>query len=82
MFNRGARKFVFLGRSGTDRAPARKLIEDLQERGANAIVIRGNVSEAADVDRAIAQIEDPIGGVVHAAMGLDVRTPKWTNPLN
>ena len=77
MFDRGARRFVFLGRSGMDRAPARKLIEELRGRGADASVIRGNVSEAVDVNNAVAQIEDPIGGVVHAAMGLDVRSSEY-----
>ncbi|KAH8647580.1 ketoacyl-synt-domain-containing protein [Tricladium varicosporioides] len=72
MFSRGARKFVFIGRSGTDRAPARSLVEDLQKTGANVTVIRGNVSSAEDVERAISEVQDPIGGVVHAAMGLDL----------
>lgn len=72
MLDRGTRKFVFLGRSGTDREPARKLINDLQAKGAQTTVIRGNVSEAADVNAVVAQIQDPIGGVIHAAMGLDV----------
>lgn len=75
MYSRGARKLVFLGRSGIDRAPARALVEDLQKVGAKVTVIRGNVSDAVDVENAIAQIEDPIGGVVHAAMGLAVGLP-------
>ncbi|KAG9237170.1 reducing type I polyketide synthase 10 [Amylocarpus encephaloides] len=70
MFRQGARKFVFMGRTGTDRAPARNLVEDLEKTGASVTVIRGNVSEAEDVERGFAQIEDPIGGVVQAAMGL------------
>ncbi|QKX55823.1 uncharacterized protein TRUGW13939_02921 [Talaromyces rugulosus] len=72
MFDRGARKFVFLGRSGADRGPARKLINELKVRGAETTVIRGDVSDAADVNAAVAQIQDSIGGVVHAAMGLDL----------
>ncbi|MCJ1246453.1 hypothetical protein MMC30_003660 [Trapelia coarctata] len=72
MFDRGARKFVFLGRSGTDRTPARSLVESLQEAGAQVTVIRGNVSFFADVKRAIDQIQDPLGGIIQAAMGLDL----------
>lgn len=72
MLARGARKFVFLGRSGTDRAPARRLVEDLQAWGAQVTVVRGDVVELEDVQRAVAAIDGPIGGVVQAAMGLGV----------
>lgn len=75
MFERGARKFVFLSRSGTDRIPAKDHIESLERSGAEVIVSRGNVSEFEDVKRTIGQIRHPIGGVVQAAMGLDVRSP-------
>lgn len=72
MFDRGARKFVFMGRTGTDRAPARALVDDLEKTGAEVLVLRGNVSETKDVERGFAQIKDPIGGVLQAAMGLAV----------
>ncbi|KAH6656006.1 hypothetical protein BKA67DRAFT_515368 [Truncatella angustata] len=71
MVKRGARKFVFMGRTGTDRAPARRLVDDLSRSGAKVTVIRGDVVNYADVDKAIKAADGPIGGVIQAAMGLD-----------
>ena len=74
MLQRGARKFVFIGRSGTDKFPAKNLVIDLQEAGATVVIIRGDVTISADVERAIMEAPGPIGGVVHAAMGIHVST--------
>ncbi|KAI0182175.1 KR domain-containing protein [Xylaria flabelliformis] len=70
MITRGARKFVFLGRSGTDKAPARRLVEDLQQLGAKVKVVRGDVASANDVTCAVEAVKGTIGGVIQAAMGL------------
>lgn len=72
MMARGARKFVFLGRSGLDKAPARRLIQDLERNGADCKVVRGNVCSRTDIDKVVEQVEGFIGGVVQAAMGLNV----------
>ncbi|KAJ5636925.1 reducing type I polyketide synthase 10 [Penicillium longicatenatum] len=72
MVARGAQKFVFLGRSGTDRPSARRLIEDLTQSGAHCKVIRGDVCKKADVEAAVAAVNGYIGGVIQAAMGLNV----------
>ena len=72
MVKQGARKFIFLGRSGTDRAPARKLVEDLEHSGATIQVVRGDVSMYADVEKCVSVIDGEIGGVIQAAMGLNV----------
>lgn len=72
MFGRGARSFVFLGRSGTEKREAIDLVEDLRKSGAQVRVVCGDVTVYKDVEHAIAQIPGTIGGVVQAAMGLDV----------
>lgn len=72
MLARGARKFVFLGRSGAKRTPAKQLVDDLEKAGAEVTVICGDVTIYSDVERALGQINTPIGGIVQAAMGLDV----------
>ena len=72
MMARGARKFVFLGRSGIDKAPARRLVEDLQANGAECKVVRGDVCSADDVQKVVDQADSLIGGVIQAAMGLNV----------
>ncbi|KAL4957399.1 hypothetical protein BDW69DRAFT_200981 [Aspergillus filifer] len=61
MMARGARRFVFLGRSGADKPRA------------HVGVVRGDVSRAEDVRAAVdycAREGHAIGGVVQAAMGL------------
>ncbi|KAI5918779.1 reducing type I polyketide synthase 10 [Camillea tinctor] len=70
MMDRGARSFVFLGRSGILKDSARDLVRDLEAKGARCIVIRGDVSSMADVNAMVQSAEYPIGGVIQAAMGL------------
>lgn len=74
MLRRGARRFVFIGRSGTDKAPARNLVKDLQAAGASVTVIRGDVAAYQDVEKAVAAATRPIGGVIQAAMSIHVST--------
>lgn len=74
MLRRGARHFVFIGRSGTDKAPARNLVNDLQAAGASVTVIRGDVAAYKDVEKAVAAATRPIGGVIQAAMSIHVST--------
>lgn len=75
MLMRGARKFGFLNRSGMDRESARKLVNDLVSAGAEFSVIRGDVSVLEDVEETITGLSSPVGGIFHAAMGLQVNIP-------
>ena len=70
MMGRGARDFVFLGRSGSDNPLARDLVRDLREQGAVVEVVRGDVGNREDVEHAVQAARRPIGGVIQAAMGL------------
>jgi KR domain/Zinc-binding dehydrogenase len=72
MFSRGARKFIFLGRSGLDKGPARHLVKDLKRYGADCRVIRGDVRRITDVQMAVDQVDGLIGGVIQATMVLKV----------
>ena len=72
MMDRGARHFVFLGRSGLDKTAARNQVEDLEACGASCAVVRGDVCRMMDVETMVQRAEHPIGGVVQAAMGLYV----------
>jgi hypothetical protein len=76
MFSRGCRRFVYLGRSGEDRKPAVELTGELRAQGVHVVVVRGDVANFEDARRCIQAAGTPIGGVVHAAMGLDVRSPR------
>ncbi len=70
MVARGARNFVFIGRTGADKPQAQKLVRWLESTGAGATVIRGDISKADDVAAAVAACKTPIGGVVQGAMAL------------
>ncbi|KAF9884961.1 hypothetical protein FE257_000871 [Aspergillus nanangensis] len=72
MFQKGARSFLFLSRSGTDSQQAAALTDDLKAAGADVMVVRGDVSVGADVERAVQSVpvEKPIRGVIQAAMVL------------
>ncbi|XXG99710.1 hypothetical protein Hte_006051 [Hypoxylon texense] len=70
MMARGARSFVFLNRSGTEKVQARELVDDLEANGATCIVVRGNVCSLEDVKVMVEKAPCPIGGVVQAAMVL------------
>jgi KR domain/Zinc-binding dehydrogenase len=72
MITRGARKFVFLGRSGLDKAPARRLVENLEQNGADCRVVRGDVCSQSDIQAVMDQVDGLVGGVIQAAMGLNV----------
>ena len=78
MVGRGARHFVFLSRSGADKAEAASLLKDLQERSTmhelnmTLQVVRGDVANRADVAKAIGVARTPIKGVIQAAMVLKV----------
>ena len=74
MMKKGAQRFAFLSRSGTDSEQAAILVEDIKAAGVAVQVIRGDVTDRADVERAVRDIpnEYPIRGVVQAAMVLKV----------
>lgn len=75
MMKKGARRFAFLSRSGTDSKQAQLLVRDIETAGVAVQVIKGDVSVMDDVQRAVKSIprEHPIRGVVQAAMVLKVR---------
>ncbi|KAJ5807079.1 Acyl transferase/acyl hydrolase/lysophospholipase [Penicillium riverlandense] len=70
MISCGARRFIFLGRSGSDRPEAKDIVDDLRAQGANVTVIRGDVCKYEDVERALESADCHIGGVIQAAMAL------------
>ncbi|KAM0813112.1 putative KR domain-containing protein [Seiridium cardinale] len=72
MMQSGARRFVFLSRSGADSSSAAKLIQDIEASGAITTVVRGDATSREDVVRTVQGVSSryPIKGVVHAAMVL------------
>ncbi|KAK4221309.1 putative polyketide synthase [Podospora fimiseda] len=72
MMEAGARRFVFLSRSGADSLSAARLVQQMESHGAVVDVVRGDATSRDDVVRAVNQVSDDhrIKGVVHAAMVL------------
>ncbi|KAK4221929.1 hypothetical protein QBC38DRAFT_402515 [Podospora fimiseda] len=76
MVERKARHFIFLSRSGADKAEAASTVAELESLstihnlGLTIQVVRGDVSNREDVAAAIASAKFPIKGVVQAAMVL------------
>ena len=77
MLQRGARNFLFMSRSGDSKPAARSLVNDLKAEGANVHVVAGDVCTASEVQNLVdtaLQRCGAVGGVVQAAMALDVKT--------
>ena len=73
MANNGARHFALMSRSGP-RDEAIGKIEKMRNEGIEIIDARGDVTNRADIDKAIAEVQKgkaPLIGVIHGAMVLD-----------
>ena len=76
LVGRGARHLALLGRSAPSEKAA-QAIARLREQGADVRTLQADVSQHADMHRAISEIQQSmpaLRGVVHAAMVLDDRT--------
>ncbi|VUC32409.1 unnamed protein product [Clonostachys rosea] len=89
MMSRGARNFVFMGCSGTNKAEARKLVARLEDAGANVRAIRGDVIDPSAVALAVKACEEtllPIGGVIKPPRPNEAWhegiQPKWQGTWN
>lgn len=72
MMERGARRFAFISRSGTDKPEAAQIVQQLTVSGASVDVFRADASSEPDVVRIVREVNSKraIRGVVHAAMVL------------
>ncbi|OCL10070.1 putative polyketide synthase [Glonium stellatum] len=72
MLERGCKNFVFLSRSGADKAEAAEVVSQLQQSGASVHVFRVDASDEKAVAEVVSNVQAkmPIRGVVHAAMVL------------
>jgi NADP-dependent 3-hydroxy acid dehydrogenase YdfG/acyl carrier protein len=71
MVAHGAKNLVFLGRSGLQQQGAIEYINDLTKRGVNARVLKCDISDMAQVDRAMLEVEQhmpPIKGLIQATI--------------
>lgn len=73
MTKQAARKFIFIGRSGLNKKPARRLLKNLEDSDVKIQLIRGDVGNYEDVQKRVDAVNGPIEGVVQTAMRLDVR---------
>lgn len=71
MVQHGARNLTFLSRSiGSDVEKEREFVRMLASMGCAAHLVRGSVTDPADVARAVDESRQPLRGVIHMAMVL------------
>ena len=70
MIDRGAKSFTYISRSGLDKQDTRNFIAKLKDLDVDAQVVKGDVSNLDNVNRAVASTARPIKGVVQAALTL------------
>lgn len=73
MLSRGAKNFIFLGRSGVSTEDQRLFLNDLTDLGAHCDVVSGDVSRIQDVQKAVDKRKYPVRGVIQGALALKVR---------
>ena len=75
MVERGAKRLVFLSRSGLDHPAAAETMSLVQKAGASAQICRADTSIKSDVEAVVAAVgtKFPIRGVLNGAMILKVR---------
>jgi hypothetical protein len=72
MVERGARSLVFLSRSAGKSEDDQRFIRELEDQDCSVICTPGNVTELADVEKAITQCPRPLGGVLQMSGVLQV----------
>ena len=72
MARRGARNLVVLSRSGYADHKSQGILHNLSALGCNAVLVKGDVTCRADVDRAFQEARLPIDGIIQGAMVLRV----------
>ncbi|KAI0444212.1 polyketide synthase-like protein [Xylaria telfairii] len=72
MVSRGAKRFVFLQRSGCDKPGVKEFVDSLKQDDVLLAIVKGDVTNPKDVATSIEACRTlgPLGGVVQAAMGL------------
>ncbi|KAK2596464.1 hypothetical protein N8I77_013354 [Diaporthe amygdali] len=70
MAERGARNLIYLSRSAGKGADDANLVEELAAMGCTAQLVKGSVTSAEDVRRAVKNARLPIAGVIQMSMVL------------
>lgn len=80
MVEKGARNFVFLGRSAGKNSDSISFIKELESQGCAVTAVSGSVDNMHDIQRAVSACKNRIGGVIQMSMVLQVsraRTSKF-----
>jgi NAD(P)-dependent dehydrogenase (short-subunit alcohol dehydrogenase family)/aryl carrier-like protein len=70
MVQHGARHLTFLSRSAGTTEIDKSFVEEIQSMGCEVDLVRGSVTEVADVTRAVAKSPRPLKGIVQMTMVL------------
>ena len=77
---RGARRLIYLSRTGAAKPEVQIFLNSLCAQGVDVKVQRGDVLSLQDVKEAVAASDRPIKGVIQGALTLNVRS-RGPNPL-
>ena len=69
---RGARRLIYLSRTGAAKPEAQLFLNDLRAQGVHVTIQEGDVLSLQDVKEAVAANDRPIKGVVQGALTLNV----------
>ncbi|KAK4118948.1 hypothetical protein N657DRAFT_694068 [Parathielavia appendiculata] len=69
MVEHGARRLIYLSRSGGTKAEDQALVRELQSMGCEVLIVQGSVADEADVYRAI-QLAPNLKSVINLSMAL------------
>ncbi|RDA86436.1 hypothetical protein CP532_3626 [Ophiocordyceps camponoti-leonardi (nom. inval.)] len=87
LVEKGARYLIFLSRSAGVTLASQRLKDDLCAQGCSVQMVRGDVANASDVEKAVKQAAKPIAGVINFAMVLknaglvDMTFAEWSETL-
>lgn len=71
LIEQGAKHLVLASRRGISSPEVQEEIRQLEQKGAEVLVIKADVSQEEDVDHLLAACPQPLRGIIHAAGVLD-----------
>ncbi|GIJ99998.1 type I iterative polyketide synthase [Aspergillus viridinutans] len=70
MAEHNARNFIFLSRNAGNNPSDKELLDELESQGCSVTIIKGNVCNIADVEKAISSAPVPLKGIFNLSMVL------------
>ena len=76
----GAKHLIVMGRSGFDDEASQTVLRNIEAEACKTQLVKGDVINKSDVERAFSAAPVPVGGIVQGAMAVRVRIPFFPPP--